>query len=254
MQTRAGTVKRAAIFFASLLFAAAPCFAQSTKSGHGTTSGPVTINAAAAVSSSIVQYCANSNFATSLSCGAWSVGNLTAGNFLIGFGYGATAVTLGTTMTGCGLTWTTQSTGAANGTEFIATAPIISTAACGTAPAISGSGSSNNIAIEVVEATGIINTVDGTPGFASTNNSGGTFSGASTTTTAANDLVIAYCFEPAANAITLNAGYTQFVQQNISGAIILIASTVLGSPGATNASYTGTTFVTYITGIIAMKP
>ena len=207
---------------------------------------------------SVYQYCINSNFGTSVTCANFSVGSLQNGDLLVAWGFASTGVTLTTTVSGCSLTWTTINTGSpSSGTAFFATAPITSTASCTGAsrPAISGSGSSENITIEVVELQNVVNTVDGTPGYAS-NSSSGNFSGPSTTTTVNGDMVLAFSFAPSTTAYTVNSPFTTFYAASLLGSYYqTMANEVQSSSGAINAAYTYSgSLQGFTTAIIALKP
>lgn len=246
-----------AYFLAAALIFAPTNIAQ-TLGGKAVIGGKTAIGSGGPAQPVVVQNCvAGVLSALTLTCGNFSVGTLTNGNLLVAFGFGVAAVTLTTTVAGCGLTWTSNGTvGAQFGVEFFATAPVTSTATCTGAsrPTINGTGAVGNMAIMVLELTNVINTTDGVPTYAD-GSLGQNFSGPSLTTAVNNDIFLVFCWENGGSlGPTLNAPFTTIFSAAVTGKWFNIGYDVVTPPATVNPSYTfAGTASQFVRGAIAIE-
>jgi len=156
------------------------------------------------VAKTVVSTCANGSFGTSTSCTFGS--NITNGNVLVAFAYGASGLTLPANPSGC-VTWTNKGTGSVgSSSQSVSVGPITSTAACTVTETASGSSANIQLMIFQVNTT---TTVDGTPGF-NYDISGctTTCNGASTTTSVNGDLVLSFIFTGGSHTFTATSPFS----------------------------------------------
>lgn len=144
----------------------------------------------------VVQTCANANYGTTVIC--TPTANVSAGHILAVWGYGSGTLT---TTAGCG-TFTVAGTGS---TQSWSIATVTTNASCVITVTASTTGST---AIELWELSGVIATVDGTPGFQSGYQASSPYNGPTITTTVNGDLLLAAGYINGVTSLIVNSPAT----------------------------------------------